>query len=127
MVELRMWMEYSEGVFLCRNIVSEHKIKLELTSAFSCDWFDRVVGLTVRLGKDKELLVGLVSPGRKDLVRKNDYSVNVLAGKPYYGHRPFYDTCLNVLVASDLESLFNRSLHHGKLIMSSLKMIMGED
>ena len=62
-MQFLMGMIHAQRVFLGGNIVSEGQIQFIEIPSLSGDRRDGVVGLSVRLGKDKRRLIRVASPG----------------------------------------------------------------
>ena len=57
-------------VFICCDVITKNKVKLEKLTAFSCNRCDGVVRLALGFCEDVSLSVGITSPRSKNFIRK---------------------------------------------------------
>ena len=124
MMKLLMGVINAKRIFLRCDVVSKHKVKLISAVSHSCNRCDSVVRLAFSFSVNECFFVGVASPSFEYLVSKVNESVFVLAVYSDNGHRPFYDTSVNVLKALENYLFFNRGFRHCKSIMTALKMFV---
>ncbi len=127
MMKLAVGVEISQRTFFRGNIVSQHQIKLVGVSVFTCNGSYRIVGYSVCLRKYERAFVGIASPFCQYLIPQLYEPFIVGTAKSQHGHRPFHPAYVNVLESLYSIGLLNRSGSHGKIVMSPLEMLMGED
>ena len=120
-------MEDSKRIFHCGSVVSKHQVYLKVISSSPCYRSDSVVWLSVTLSKHIYSLICVTSPYAKYLICKFRYFLIIFSCKPDNRHRPVYNSSLNILIALK-PYLFSKSCPcHREFIVSSLKMVVGED
>ena len=122
-----MWVINAERMLLGRDVVAEHEIKLEFAVAHTGDRGDRVVRLTVSLGKDEGVSVRIAAPSRENAVSKLDERCFFICAQTNDRHRPLDNASLDVLKATEGDGLFDRCLGHCKGVMTALHVVMRED
>ena len=122
-----MGVVYAQGMFFCGNVVAQCQIQLIGVAGFPCNRRDGVMGFTVCLCKNEDLLIGVSPPLIQYVLCQVDQPLFILVTDTEYGKGPFYDACLYILVSWNCYGLLNRSLCHSEGIVSSLEMIMTQD
>ena len=123
-MELCMRMVNAERMLIGCDIVAQSQIKLIEIPAFSGDRGDRAVWSSVCLSKDEGIFIGVAAPFIQDVLGEIYDALCVRALKADHGERPFYDPCGYILISLNRKVLDDRSLCHGKGIVSALEMIV---
>ena len=123
-MKVGMRMIYAKRMLLCGDVVSEHKVKLIVSVTTSCYRCDSVVWLSICLCKNKCFFICIASPCKKNLICKINKLIPVCRLDSDNRHRPFYDTCLDILVALECDFFLYRSLCHSEGIVSALEMVV---
>ena len=63
MMQFCMWMIDTQRMLLGRDVVAQYQIQFKIISTSACNRCDRIVWLSVCLGIDECILIGIASPG----------------------------------------------------------------
>ena len=122
-----MGMINSQRMLLCRNVVAQRQIQLIQLSTLPRDRRNGIVGLSLRLSKDKRSLIRIASPRLQNMFCQVDDPILICTLQADHGKRPFYNTCRHILISLYRKILYYRSLCHGEGIMPALEMVMAQD
>ena len=105
---LCMRMVNTERAFVRRDVVAQCQIEFERITHFSCDRGDRVVRLSVGLGKYKRIFICVASPAVQNMLCQIDQPFLIFVTDPDDGQRPFDDAGFHILVSFDGKMALNR-------------------
>ena len=112
-------------MLVCRDVVSEYEIQLEKTIfVFSCDRCDRVVGNTVSFREDECIFISVRFPLVKYHAGAVSKTLNVIALKSYYRHRPIDDAGVKIFKSGDGKCFPVDGTCHREGIATALEMIV---
>ena len=126
-MQLGMGVVHTQRMLRGGDVVAQHQIQLIFAVPHPGNRRDGVVGLAIRLGKDKAALVGVAAPSGQKLIGQLYKACIIRTGQTDAAHGPVHDTGLHILKAGEHPRLFNRCFGHGKLVMTALKVVMAQD
>ena len=85
------------------------------------------MGCAFGLGKDGRAFVRVAAPGVQNALRQRGQALAVGPGDADDRHRPAHDARADVLKARKAQRRFHRGLGHGKLIMSTLEVVVAQN
>ena len=127
MVHIGMRMENTQWILGIGAVVAQYQIQLICLACTAADWSNGIVWLPIGLSQDAYCFITITSPKGQNMLCQVDELLAVLGGEPQGTHWPFYPACLYLWVLREAVLLLNWSLGHGKGIMSTLVVVMGQD
>ena len=126
-VQFSMGMVHAQRMLRSGDVVAQHQIQLILAVPHPGDGGNGVVGLTIRLGKDKAAFIGVAAPGSQQLIGQLYKACVICTGQTDAAHGPVHDAGLHILKAGEHPRLFNRCFGHGELVMTALEVVVAQD
>ena len=117
-------MIYTPWTLLCSDIISKYQVKFVQVFMHPCNRRYSVMRYSVSLTEYKCRLITVGSPTCQNMVGRIYYPADILALKSDNGHRPFYNSCIQLLITFKYKSPVIWCLCHCKYISSTLKMVM---
>ena len=118
---------YTQRVLLCGDVIAQCQVKLVQTVVHSGNRGDGVVRLSFCFCIDEGFLIGIASPGLKDVVRQINDPVFIISLETDDRERPLYNAGFDILEAFHLKCADYRRFCHCKGVITALEMVMAQN